>query len=129
MIGKKKTFFRFLFSLRPQLSHSSQSSTSPNSSSLSLRIHLIPLHSPIPSSPIFTQRTTHRHSPAGSKSPHRPHHATTRHRDDADTREQPAVADGPEEGLGGEGADAGDQVADEIVGGDPGGGVSRHELG
>ena len=81
------------------------------------------------SSPLFIQRPTHRHPPTRTILPHGPHHRTARHSNDTNTREKPAVTNRAEERFGDKSADAGDDVADEIVGGDAGGGFSRHEFG
>ena len=59
---------------------------------------------------------------------HRPHNHTARHCDEAQCGEKPAVPDRVEERLGDDAADAGEDVAHEVVDRHAGRGSLGHEL-
>lgn len=75
------------------------------------------------------QLLLHPRPPSPAKPPHRPDHATAHHSNGAHSRKQPAIADDSNQGAGGDGGDAGEGVADEIVGCNAGGGLAGHEFG
>ena len=59
---------------------------------------------------------------------HRPHDDAARHRKDPQAGEEPAIPDGVEQRLGDDPADAGEDVAHEVVDRHAGGGFLGHEL-
>ena len=81
-----------------------------------------PLKTPSPHPPI------HPLPPPRSKPPHRPNHHTAPRTNNPQPGKQPAVTDAGDEGLGDDSADAGKDVADEIVDGDARGGLFGHEF-
>lgn len=70
----------------------------------------------------------HLRPPFRSELSHGPNDRAARHRNHAPPREQPTIPDSRDDGFGRNGTDAGEDIADEIVGRDAGGGLAGHEF-
>jgi len=63
-----------------------------------------------------------------TKPPHRPDHTPTAERNNTHPREQPAIANRGDKRLRRHRAHSGEDIADEVIGRDAGGGAAGHEL-
>lgn len=75
-----------------------------------------------------SQFLDHLHPPRWPKPSHSPHNDRAARRNYTDPSEQPSIPNHFEKRLGDDSADAGENVADEVVDGDAGGGFAGHEF-